>query len=477
MAIAPPLMVLDLHPHTENERQMTTCRLAIRIDGVAAWPVHGEQEASIEIQIDDLLAYLTEFWKPLILRQVYPIDVSPSRPSDLRRKAEDRWAEIPPEIVEDEDDAVSRFEEAHDLARAFAGIYGLPPFWIFRSCDQFALETSGVVWRAPFADVRAALATAGDWICERLRQADEQRWEAAIKAWQERSAGDAPSLLAWSTGLDRTLATTLINDGTLDAPRDFEDAANDNDELRIAARMAGALPPDQIRKIIAIARQFDRHVSGPLGELSRTTLQHITERFDRARPFEQGEAAARFVREQLNLTDRRVEVFEIAAFLGIDVRHAPTEPTTLAGLAIWGNRFGPGVFLNEASRRILGQGKHEVTESFGARVTLAHELCHLLIDGAHALSAVEVLKARMPPGVEQRAKSFAGEFLLPTQSAAQHWQKAARPTNREGLEALVKELTGMYAVTHSVAAWKIEHAARDNNINLSFTLDAIAPYR
>jgi hypothetical protein len=241
MGVAAPRLVLDLRPDGTRGRT-TTCTLAIYLDDVAVWPVRGEDDARLEIQIDDLLAHLTDFWKPLILRQVYPIDVGPWRPSDLRHEAERRWTELPAATVDAEEDAVSRFEEAHDLARAFAGIYGLPPLWILRSGDQFILETSGELWRLPFADVRGVLTATGDWISERLAHADRERWGAAIDAWHARDLGDEAALLAWSTGLDRTLATMLIREGALDAPRDFEDAANDNDELRIAARMAGALP-------------------------------------------------------------------------------------------------------------------------------------------------------------------------------------------------------------------------------------------
>jgi hypothetical protein len=456
----------------------TTCTLAIYIDDVAVWPVRSEDDARLEIQIDDLLAHLTDFWKPLMLRQVYPIDVCPLRPSDLRREAERRWAELPSVTVDAEEDVVSRFEEAHDLACAFAGVYGLPPFWTMRAGNQFILETAGALWRLPFEDVRGALTAAGNWICERLAQTGQERWDTAIAAWQERGLGDKAGLLAWSIGLDSNLATMLIREGALDAPRDFEDVANDNDELRIAARMAGALPPDQILEIIALARQFGHHDASHLRELSKACLEHITADFDRAVPFQQGEAAARVVREQLGVVaDRPVQVFEIAASLGIDVRHTPAEPPTLNGLAIWGNRFGPGVFLNESSGRILSHGNVDVTASLGARVTLAHEICHLLLDGANALSAVEVLKARMPAGVEQRAKSFAGEFLLPTQTAGRHWQDAGRPANRAELNTLVQELVDAYLVTRSVAAWKVEHAARDYNVDLGVILDGVAPRR
>jgi hypothetical protein len=477
MEVAAPRLVLDLRPHAAQGRT-TTYTLTIYVDDFAVWPVRGEGDVGLEIQIDDLLAHLTEFWKPLMLRQVYPIDASPLRPSDLRREAERRWAELPAATVDAEEDAVSRFEEAHDLARAFAGIYGVPPFWILRSGEQFIVETGGALWRLPFAEVRRALTASGDWICERLAQLDWERWDATVAAWRERDVGDEAGLLAWSTGLNRALATMLIQEGALDAPRDFEDAANDNDELRIAARMAGALPPDQIREIIALARQFGHYDACRLHELSKACLEHITGGFDRAAPFQQGEAAARFAREQLGVpADRPVQVFEITAWLGIDVRHAPAEPPTLDGLAICGSRFGPGVFLNESSGRILSRGNTDVTASQGARVTLAHELCHLLLDGVHAHSAIEVLKARMPAGVEQRAKSFAGEFLLPTHIAGRHWQDCGRPANRTGLNALVEELVKTYLVTRSVAAWKVEHAARDYSVDLGVVLDAVAPRR
>jgi len=285
-------------------------------------------------------------------------------------------------------------------------------------------------------------------------------------------------LLAWSAGLDRTLAATLIEEGALEAPRDFEDAANDNDELRIAARMAGALPLDQIREIIGLARQFAANRAGGLRELSKLCFDHISEEFGRAAPFQQGEAAARFVRERLEIpADQCVQVFEIIAGLGIELRHATAEPPTLDGLAIWGDRYGPGVFLNESSGRILRHEDQNVATSLGARVTLAHELCHLLLDGGHALSAIEVLKARMPAGVEQRAKSFAGELLLPTETAGRHWSEAGRPSNRTELDVLVQKLVDMFLVTRSVAAWKVEHAARTYNVDLGVVLDAVAPRR
>lgn len=477
MSVHSERLRFDLRPHRSGRRP-TTCALMIVIDGEAAWPVPGEDEALVEIQIDDLLAHLTDFWKPLMLRQIYPIDAALSRPSALRSIAETEWERMQPEAAAAQDEAIIRFEEAHDLSQAFAGLYGLPSFWMMRSGDNYILESSRALWRLPFDVVRATLSATGDWICARLHEADAERWQDAIAAWNERDAGDAAGLLAWSTGLDRDLATSLLKEGALEAPQNFNDAANDNDELRIAARMAGALPADQIREIIGLARQFAGHDAEALKALATDAQAMITERLPHAKPFEQGEAAARFLRERLSLpTDRAVNVFEVTASLGIELRHRPAEPPSLEGLAIWGPRHGPGVFLNEASGRILGRDDRNLEASLGARVTMAHELCHLLLDGEHALSAIEVLKARMPAGVEQRAKSFAGEFLLPTDIAEEFWHRAARPVDRAGLDGVVRELIEIYEVTRSVAAWKVEHAARRHAVDLGATLDSVAPHR
>jgi hypothetical protein len=479
MSAAVPRLKIELAPLPAKDR-LTTCNLAIFVDGKEAWPVPGESGISVEVQIDDLLAHLTEFWKPLMLRQVFPIDVTPLRPSDFRRLAEQRWAELPPELVEREEEAVSAFEEAHDLSRAFGGLYELPSFWMMRAGDEMVLESSRSLWRLPFEEVRPTLGAVGDEICARLGTAKENRWRAAIEAWGRRNDTDGPGLLAWSAGLAPAVARALIDDGVLEAPRDFDDAANDNDELRIAARMAGALPADQIREIVALARKFKKRDSGKLRALADACADHVFSQFASALPYVQGEAAARFARERVGVAnDSAVQIFAVFKDLDVHVRAMGVDPTTLDGLAIWGGRHGPGVFLNRSSGRILPSSfKGELEDSPGARVTLAHELCHLLLDGRHALSAVEVLKARMPAGVEQRAKSFAGEFLLPTAVAAQAWLDAGRPSDRAGIESVVVALANRFGVTWSVAAWKLEHGARRGyDVDLDVILDAVVPQR
>jgi hypothetical protein len=462
----------------EGGGRLTTYQIAIAIDGEIVWPVRSEPDVTLEFQIDDLLAYLTEFWTPLMLRQVYPIGVNPGLPSDLRRAAEGRWAELPRETVEREERLVFSFEEAHNLNTAFSGYFGLPSFWLMRVGGEYLVEAGGFVWHLPFDSVRAALESAGNLICERLSAANME-WAEAIAAWHDRNNSDGVALLAWATGINTELAQKFISDGTLLAPKDFDDAANDNDEIRMAARMAGELPPDQIRSILLIARQFKKVASDPLQSLAKECLSHLSKRNTRSKPFVQGEAVASFVRERLRLSsDRSVEVFQICSDLGVIVRTQAAEPQSLLGLAIWGRQFGPGVFINEASTAQLAEhGPINPKERPVSRVTLAHELCHLLLDGEHTLSAVEVLQARMPKDIERRAKSFAGEFLLPKHVAAEAWIKAKRPTGQTQVEQVVDDLARTFGVTRKVAAWKLEHGANLYFVNLSAVLNSIEPYR
>ncbi|HWA89275.1 MAG TPA: ImmA/IrrE family metallo-endopeptidase [Rhizomicrobium sp.] len=465
-----------LRPSDDAGRSLTYW-LKIAVDRQVIWPVRGEISISLDIQIDDLLAYLTEFWKPLMLRQVYPIPGSPLAPSDLRRFAEQRWTELQPASVEREDALVSAFEEAHDLSLAFGGQYGLPHFWMMRSGEHMIIETAGRSWQLPFNAVRQSLRSVGDQICEILKKVAAQRWEKAISAWSQRGDSDGANLLAWSTGIDKSIVSTLLASRELSAPRNFEDAVNDNDELRIAARMAGALPTEQIRTIIQIARKFKKHDAAGLDALADDCATYIASHFHRSVPFKQGEAAARLARQKLGLADHiSVNVADIARSLGIEVRIEATTPSTLDGLAIWGDAYGPGVFLNQSSGRIK-ERFGSVEDDNSIRVTLAHELCHLLIDEGHALSAVDILNARMPAGTETRAKSFAGEFLLPTQTAARAWELANRPRDYAPVEKLIRELSDDFGVTWSVAAWKLEHGADAHNVDLGRVLDIVAPNR
>ena len=454
----------------------TTAELVVLANDEALWPVPGEPEVALEIQVDDLLSHLTEFWKPLLLRQTYPIPVLPETPSKLRAKAEERWSEQPAEVAEREDGIVAAFEEAHDISRCFAGYFELPPLWLLRAGDRLIVDTRAALQTVPFEAGIRALSSLGNQIAQRLGGSQNEQWAELLVHWEQRDQGEPATLLAWSTGLDREMARSFLEEGILSGSTTVMEAANDDDELRIAARMASALPRDQISQIITLVRSFDSQPAPDLELVSTLVRGHLSQDFRYYRAYEQGEAAAGFLRATRGLASTEaVDVFQLVRDLGVSLHHRPVAPPTLDALAVWGPRHGPAVLLNENSAHVGGDGSIEWSRA--ARVTLAHELCHLLLDRLHALSAIDVLNSKTPVNVEQRAKAFAGEFLLPKSVAAAFWRDADSPNSPGELEVLIAQLCRQYEVTRSVAAWKLEHGAHRDGVDLSVALDAVVPQR
>lgn len=465
---------LDWSDGDGHSRRLTTASFHASIGDFVIWPVPGEPNISVEIQADDLLSHLTEFWKPLVLRQTYPIPIQPDRPSLLRVEAEKRWANAPLEAVEREQALVTAFEEAHDLSQSFAGQFGLPSLWLVREGDHMLVETRAGLRAVGFDSALQSLTTVGDEIAERLEKSGSGRWSLLVKAWHDRDKGKPEILLAWSASLEPNLAQAFIKERILRAPKDVKEAANDNDELRIAARMASALPPEQIRQVVELVKGFKQQSAPKLDELTAHTATYVKQQFANHRPYEQGEAAANFLRAHLSLASvQYIDIFTLVESLGVSLHARTVEPRTLLALAVWGSSHGPAVLLNESSLHL----RRDIRRNHFARVTLAHELCHLLLDRAHALSAVEVLHSRMPANVEQRAKAFAGEFLLPGRVAAEIWSREKAPRSTAGLDAVLNILCSRYGVTRNVAAWKLEHGLHRLDVDLRVLLDAVAPNR
>jgi hypothetical protein len=472
----PVQFILNWVDTEDGEAVQTMARLSVLLDGRPIWPADGDPDVALEIYVDDLLSHLTEFWKPLMLRQTYPVQGAPNRPSRLRAVAEERWTELPPTIVEREEERVTAFEQAHDLSQAFAGMFGLPPLYLFRAADVMLIDTPWGYWRVQFEAAAGALAALGDRIAKRLDDVDGGKWCDIISSWRSRDQGNPARLLAWATSLNTEVANSLIEEGVLRAPMSVSEAANDNDEPRLAARMSSALPTEQIRKVLTLVRSFKGHQAARLEHLAKATADHVQGDFPQHRPFEQGQAAAAFVRQNVGLASvQRVNVFDLIADLGVELQTPPVEPSSLDGLAVWGPRHGPAVLVNARSARVAGKG--DLRNSGAARVTAAHEFCHLLLDRGHALAAVDVLNSRMPAAIEKRANAFAGEFLLPGRVAADIWVRMQQPETEDGLDRCLGRLCKVYGVTRSVAAWKLEHGLQLRDIDVAQQLDQIVPQR
>lgn len=453
-------------------------QLSVLVRGAPVWPVEGDTDASIEIEADDLLTYLTEFWKPLLLRQTYPVLGAANSPSDFMRRMDSRWMELPNELAEEEAELVQAFEEAHNVALNFGGQFDLPPLWLMRDRDQMICEAASKAYRLPFHQVIFELNRVGDVLAADLASYDPGKWAGLIKGWNSRDNGDAINLLAWSAGLQSGIAERLVSDGRLIPPESVSDAANDNDPLRIAARLAGQLPAEQIESVIDLARSFAPHQAKDLDALSAECLAFLNALPLRAKPFQQGEEIARHVRIRKSISQsEKIDVLSLVKRLGIEVRVNGRAPENLEGLAIAGANYGPGAYVNSKANRPKHYPGTVHSINPAIRLTLAHELCHLLLDRGHAMSAVDVLQNRMSPHLEARAKAFAAELLLPSTIAARVWDEAGSPLDERPLTKVLQNLAAEFGVSISVAAWKVEHGAWNAPAKLRTMLGIIAPHR
>lgn len=440
------------------------------------WPAAGDEECGLEIEIDDLLSHLAEAWKPLILRQTYPGTFNPWRPNLLLSAAANRWGKMARDIAVSQDEEVESFADVHDLSRAFAGLFDLPPLWLVRSGPLMLIDTGETFDRVAIEDAVTGLVAVGDAIAGRLASTGDEQWDALIAAWRNREDGSGVAIAAWSTSLEREEVAELAEEGLLALPRSFGEAANDNNVIRIAARMASALPLEEIRVILARVRAVGPADSPALSQLAEQARALFAGGLVDALPHEQGEELANMVRGACALAENgAVDIFRLVETLEVPLAVEDVGTRGLDALAIWGEAHGPAVLLNQTSERHLAQVVAQDNPTL--RITLAHELCHLLADTHHVLSAVDVLDSRMPEPVEQRARAFAAELLLPTRTAARAWIDVDRPRDRERVEALLAELSHEHVISRAAASWKLQYGARGYGVDLNAVLNVIVPSR
>ena len=88
------------------------------------------------------------------------------------------------------------------------------------------------------------------------------------------------------------------------------------------------------------------------------------------------------------------------------------------------------------------------------------------------------MNGRMSSRIEQRAKAFAAEFLLPSRMAAAIWSKDGSPLEPDGVRKTIRTLCRTHGVTASVAAWQLEHGVTPYyQDTLAQILDQVVPQR
>ena len=140
------------------------------------------------------------------------------------------------------------------------------------------------------------------------------------------------------------------------------------------------------------------------------------------RPGEQGSRLGERAAEILAAnSDAWVDVAQILDELEVQVSEIDLSDQDIRAVSVFGPTQRPHVFCNRQT--IWG-----TAESVG-RFTLAHELCHLLLDREYGEELAVATGPWAPLAIEQRANAFAAAFLMPTWLLRDAFSAVGYPTS------------------------------------------------
>ena len=407
----------------------------------------------------DLLQGLARIWPWLTLEEGYPIAITPEHPGRLMDEAAQRWQDMAEGQAEAEEDVLYDFRQRHDLSLLLRGVY-LPALWVLREGRECVLWSPAVAHavRRPHAEVMGTLEELGQALAAHLEASNEPRAITAIARWNQRKAMVDSHLITVSSGLEAeeiAELTGMKNPEMSEIYRFFEIdpdtiGLSSNSELLMAARMtAGYVTPANQRVLLNEIRNIALHNTPKLDELSRSAPEVIQPGVP---GYQQGYALANWLRSQLNMQpDHAPDPEQLLAQWGVALKDCDIS-AAIDAVAVWCVRHGPAVLPNK-------NGKSRASTRNGYRITLAHEMCHLLVDRNRSLPAAEVLGGQSPKLAEKRANAFAAEFLLPREQAAAACLNAPEVLQAAGW------LEQQFSVSREVVCHQIRNSSFETNIS------------
>ncbi len=392
----------------------------------------------------ELLEFLGDKWPWLIMEEKYPVPINPFHPGMMRYEAEKRWESMGEENYLEEDERLFRFEARHDLAMGMKGIF-LPSLFILRQGKKAWVCSQNVRIFTEFQEIVDTLTTLGDCLTDFIEESQSPRSKRAVQLWRTREQRAQEHFWELRTSMSGELRSSLEQGRS---PQEFWEAdpvnvAFDNELLAAARLSAGVVNIQQQQSILEHIREVPLQKVQHLDTISDMIATELNER---TRPYEQGYALAHALRRILKLDpESQADPEQILSDWGVDVREIALDYCPLDAVAAWGPGHGPVVLLN------VGQGARPAHEH-GRRSTLAHEICHLLVDRKGALPFAEALGGNTALYVEQRARAFAAEFLLPEETGVEYVRRYA--DLRQSLEEMSKD----FAVSIELAALQIKNS-------------------
>lgn len=395
----------------------------------------------------DLLEFLGIAWPYLVEEEQYPFDfgAKKSEPvflSEFWNKATHYLDQLSDAEADQKDARLRDFLLVHDFAEGLQGAFP-PKLLLLRRGKQMLAATKEREAILSFDQTMAALECFGSAIMTRLSGLKDARSERACSYWVKRNAFSNIKRLAIATMRDEASLRRIW-------PNDV-DVANDRlYRLKAAARMIGQrLPDEQLKDVLAVISQLSEKTNLNVAEMDclwKKSAKILSE-LDFEPPWLQGYRLASMLRLHLGRPDGSVDPEQVLVNWRVAVREINIEEPCLDAIAVWDEKRCATVLINKAGLR--------AQLPTGRRSTLAHEICHILVDLDGALPMIEVLGGAAPRCIEQRADAFAAEFLLPRSLANAYVENARSGGKNISIQTIVNALVNTYGTSHEMTAWQV----------------------
>jgi hypothetical protein len=132
----------------------------------------------------ELLEHLSWAWPYLRYEECDPLGLC-AEPGHLRAIAEVHWQEVSRQERSAQQRDLRAFDDCHNLARAFKGLW-LPPLWVLRNGNDCLVASDHVHKTMSHRSVINTLSKLGDLVHDHLGNCEDTRSMAARSAWSKR---------------------------------------------------------------------------------------------------------------------------------------------------------------------------------------------------------------------------------------------------------------------------------------------------
>lgn len=429
-------------PSQPTGAEATRGLLRAELRGRPVW--YGENEATgFEWTWIELLEFIADSWLYLVLEDGAPLGVALDTAPRMLAAAEAEIQSEYPLGSDLEDRQLEAYRMTHDLAEAVQGAV-VPPLWIVKDGETGWVASAVRTAKTPFQELLDLLIKVGDFIASRLAPLSDNRSLKAVRRWSERESHDRLRIIEAATGYPPDLVAEVEAAFYSQDERDW--GGPHSDELLAAARLVGPQPATTLVPILDAVRAIGKADASALDQFSEEAMGVIDSAQDEA-PFAQGYKLAAWLRSRLRIRgdQGRVNPEEVLKSWHVPVIDVAIGLGDIDAIGCWGPSHGPAVLVNSDARYAGNSGRR--------RATLAHEICHLLVDRFGSLPLVEVLGGRTAKQAEQRARAFAAEFLMPRDLAGSEFLSL-----QGDVVSAVRSLCSRFGVSTELLAWQVKNS-------------------